>query len=139
MYVGPRKSTKSQQQEREMWQGDVNGINKGTMIAVLATNDENDHPFWLAKVTKVFKERDVLNGVEVHWYHTTAKDPLKGKYDPEMVKPSKKGKTLGSSRRVDTLNLVDVEILVYGFDLKKSGHLRKTTIEMLKQKVKDLS
>ena len=98
------------------------------MIVVLATNDENDHPFWLAKVTKVFKEHDVLNGVEVHWYNTTAKDPLKGKYDPEMVKSSKKGKRLGSSCCVDTLNLVDVEILVYGFDLKKSGHLRKITI-----------
>ena len=45
MYVGPRKSTKRQQQEREMWEGDVNEIKEGTMIAVLATNDENDHPF----------------------------------------------------------------------------------------------
>ena len=122
-----------------MWEGDINEIKEGTMIVVLATNDENDNPFWLAKVTKVIKEQDVLNGVEVHWYRTTAEDPLKGKYDPEMVKPSKKGKRSGSSRRVDTLNLEDVEILVYGFDLKKFGHLRKTTIEMVKQKVKDLS
>ena len=77
-----------------MWEGDVNEIKEGTMIAVLATNDENDHPFWLAKVTKFFKEHDVLNGVEVHWYHTTAEDPLKGKYDLEMVKPREKEKTI---------------------------------------------
>ena len=75
-----------------MWEGDLHEIKEGTMIAILATNKENDHPFWFAKVTKVFKQHNVLNGVEVYQYHTIIKDSLKEKYDLNMVKSSKKGK-----------------------------------------------
>ena len=54
------------------------------MIAVLATDDPRQYPFWIAKAMKVNKENEELVSVEVHWY-ATDKHPFDGVYKAEMV------------------------------------------------------
>ena len=65
-YLGARKSTLHQKQEKEMWEGDANELHVGTMIVVLAIDDENEYPFWLAKIIKVEEHNQLIHLVEVH-------------------------------------------------------------------------
>jgi hypothetical protein len=39
-------------------------------------------------------------------------------------------------RRITTLNLEEVNVIIYAFTLTKSGHLRKSAINMIKEKLK---
>ena len=47
---------------------------------------------------------------------------------------AKRGKK--TTRRISTLHLEDVDVIVYEFTLTKSGHFRKSTIVMLQPKFK---
>ena len=38
-------------------------------------------------------------------------------------------------RRISTLHLEEVDVILYDFTLTKSGHLRKSTISMIKEKL----
>ena len=48
----------------------------------------------------------------------------------------KKKKTV---RKISTLHLVDVDVILYDFTLTKSEHLRKSTVAMLVEKLKATS
>lgn len=127
-YVGARKTTQRRQQEKEMWEDDVNELTVGIMIAVLASDDESGCPFWIAKIIKIHEENQTICSIDVHWYKAVEEDAITSRYYPKVIKVNKKKQKGGSERRINNLNLEDVEILVYGFTLKKSGHLQQQTI-----------
>ena len=138
MYIGSRRSRAQREAMEDLYRGSVQDIKEGCMIAVLADGDPNGYPFWVAKVLKVFTENEDVTGVEVHWYATNT-HPFNGVYKPEMVVDKKNGgkrKRKGTNinrRRTDILQLKDVDILVYDFNLTKRGTLRFKTTEILKR------
>jgi len=138
MYIGSRRSRAQREAMEDLYRGSVQDIKEGCMIAVLADGDPNGYPFWVAKVIKVFTENEDVTSVEVHWYATNT-HPFNGVYKPEMVVDKKNGgkrKRKGTNinrRRTDILQLKDVDILVYDFNLTKRGTLRFKTTEILKR------
>ena len=79
--------------------------------------------------------------IVVHWYHTSSPNAFTRKYSLEMVKDV--GGTSRNQRRknrlsTSTLTLDSVDILVYDFSLTKTGHLRQTTIKIIKEKITDM-
>ena len=140
IYVGPRMSKEAEAR----WRGDLQDIKVGTLIATLADGDDLGHPFWIAKVLELIKDepRNKLLSLKVHWYHTTCQNAFTGKYTLEMIttttgRGTKRRKK--NIRRITTLHLEDVDIILYDFALTKSGHLRKSTINMLTEKLKILN
>ena len=108
------------------------------MIAVLATDDPRQYPFWIAKAMKVNKENEEVVSVEVHWYATDT-HPFDGVYKAEMVvekkvcrKRNRKGQKI-NRRRIDILKLEEVDILVYDFKMTKKGTLHSKTLEIIKK------
>ena len=87
---------------------------------------------------KFNKENEEFISIEVHWYAMDT-HPFDGVYKTEMVvekKVCKKRKRKGQNvnhRRIDILNLEDVDILVYDIQLTKKGTLRSKTIEIIKR------
>ena len=49
-----------------MWTGSIEDLKEGDMVAVLALGDSTNLPFWIAKVTKVYKENDITISIDVH-------------------------------------------------------------------------
>eukprot|EP01018_Ginkgo_biloba_P036201 Gb_02275 [translate_table: standard] len=136
MYIGARKS---HARHKDIYSGSVQDIKVGSMIVVLATNCEHGHLFWIAKVLNLIYKDDEINAIEVHWYSTKT-NSLKGVYNPEMIivedrKKKRKRKCTIARRRIDMLFLDSVDILVYDFTLTKRHQLRKTTIDIIKQKL----
>ena len=79
--------------------------------------------------------------IVVHWFHTSSSDAFTRKYSLDMVKDV--GGTSRKWRRknlqsTSTLTLDHVDILVYDFSLTKTGHLRQTTIKIIKEKIPDM-
>ena len=80
--------------------------------------------------------------IVVHWFHTSSPDAFIGKYSSEMVKDI--GGTIRKRRRknilssASTLTLDHIDILVYDFSLTKTGHLRPTTIKIIKEKIPNM-
>jgi hypothetical protein len=137
IYVGPKMSKEAEAR----WRGNLQEIEVGMLIATLAEDDELGHPFWIAKVLKVSRSEadNKLLSLRVHWYHTTSQNAFSGKYSLEMIgitsgKGAKRRKK--NVRRITTLNLQEVDVIIYAFTLTKSGHLRKSTINMIKEKLK---
>ncbi len=136
IYVGPRMS----REKESRWHGTLQEINVGSLIATLADNDDLGHPFWIAKVIELIKDESnqALISLKVHWYHTTNHNAFAGKYILEMLSANagkggkRKKKTI---RRISTLHLEEVDVILYDFTLTKSGHLRKSTISMIKEKL----
>ena len=119
-------------------------VQVGSLIATLADGDVLGHPFWIAKVIDLIKDdsQTTILSLKVHWYHTTSKNAFTGKYTLEMMSTTtrigaKKKKKI--VRRISTLHLVDVDVILYRFTLTKSGHLRQSTIAMLEEKFKATS
>ena len=139
IYVGPRISRVAEAR----WQGNVHELQVGMMVATLAGGDEMGHPFWIAKITDIIKDEvgNQVTSIVVHWLHTSSPDAFTGKYSLEMVKDV--GGTSKKRRRknipsTSTLTLDHVDILVYDFSLTKTGHLRQTTIKIIKEKIPDM-
>ena len=80
--------------------------------------------------------------MKVHWYHTTSPNAFTCKYTLKMMSTNvgtgakRRKKTI---RRISTLHLEDVDVILYDFTLTKSGHLRKSIIVMLQAKLKTTS
>ena len=55
MYIVSRRSSAKRREMEDLYKGSVQDIKEGCMIAVLATDDACDYPFWIAKVMKVNK------------------------------------------------------------------------------------
>ena len=140
IYVGPRMSKESEAR----WHGNLQEIKAGSLIATLADGDALGHPFWIAKVIELIKDdcQTILRSLKVHWYHTTSSNAFTGKYTLEMISTNvgtgakRRKKT---TRRISTLHLEDVDVILYDFTLTKSGHLRKSTIVMLQAKLQTTS
>ena len=49
-----------------MWSGSIVYLKEGNTVAILASGDPNDLPFWIAKVTKVNKENDRTIKIDMH-------------------------------------------------------------------------
>ena len=113
------------------------------LVATIAGGDKLGHPFWIAKIIEIIRddEGNQVKFIVVHWYHTSSKDAFTIKYSLEMVKDVE-----GSSRKLrrknlpstSTLALDNVDILVYDFALTKTSHLRKTTINIIKENIPDV-
>ena len=138
MYIGSRRSSAKRREMEDLYRGSVQDIKEGCMIAVLATDDPRQYPFWIAKAMKVNKENEEVVSVEVHWYATDT-HPFDGVYKAEMVvekkvcrKRNRKGQKI-NRRRIDILKLEEVDILVYDFKLTKKDTLRSKTIEIIKR------
>ena len=137
IYVGPRMSREAEAR----WHGNLQEISVGSLIVTLADGDELGHPFWIAKVIELIKDENqsLLLSLKVHWYHTMSPNAFTGKYTLEMMTTAagsgakKRKKTI---RRISTLLLEEVDVILYDFTLTKSGHLRKSTITMIKEKLK---
>ena len=100
-------------------------------------------PFGLRKITDISKDEvgNQVTSIVVHWFHTSSADAFTGKYSLEMVKDvggTKRKQTRKNLPSTSTLTLDDVDILVYDFSLTKTGHLRQTTIKIIKEKIPDM-
>ena len=110
------------------------------LVAILAGCDKLGHPFWIAKIIEIIRddEGNQVKSIVVHWYHTSSKDAFTSKYSLEMVKDvddSSRKRRRKNLPNTSTLALDNVDILVYDFALTKTGHLRKTTINIIKEKI----
>ncbi len=137
IYVGPRMSRETEAR----WHGNLQEISVGSLIVTLVDDDELGHPFWIAKVIELIKDESqtLLLSLKVHWYHTTSLNAFTGKYLLEMMSvaaPSNAKRKRKTVRRVSTLHLEEVDVILYDFTLTKSGHLRKSTIAMIQEKLK---
>ena len=56
MYIGSRRSSAKRREMEDLYKGSVQDIKEGCMIAVLATDDPRQYPFWIAKAMKVNKK-----------------------------------------------------------------------------------
>ena len=137
--MGPRISRTTEAR----WQGNLHELQVGMLVATLAGGDELGHPFWFARILEMIKDEqgNQVMSIVVHWYHTSSPDAFTGKYSLEMVKDVE-----GTSRKqrrknlptTSSLALDNVDILVYDFSLTKTGHLRQTTIKIIKEKIPDV-
>lgn len=91
-YIGAKKTSQRRQYEKEMWEGNVDELTVGTMIAVLAMDDESGCPFWIAKIIKIHEQNLSIDSIDVHSYKAIGEDAITRKYYPKMIKVSKKGK-----------------------------------------------
>ena len=95
------------------------------------------------KITDIIKDElsNQVTSIVVHWFQNSSPNAFTGKYSLEMVKDV--GGTNRKHRRknlpsTSTLTLYHVDILVYDFSLTKTGHLRQTTIKIIKEKIPDM-
>ena len=113
------------------------------MVATLASGDEMGHPFWIAKITDSIKDEvgNQVTSIVVHWFHTSSPDAFTGIYSLEMLKDvrgTSKKRRRKNIPSTSTLTLDHVDILVYDFSLTKTGHLRQTTIKIIKEKIPNI-
>ena len=139
IYVGPRLTRGAE----STWQGNLQDITIGMLIATPAEGNELGHPFWIGKVIEVLMHEDQnkIKSLKVHWYSTRCKNAFTGKYTLEMMEISSaigKRKRKKNVQSTSLLNLDEVDILVYDFALTKTGHLRKSTVHIIKEKLPGL-
>ena len=139
IYVGPRKSRIVEAR----WQGNLQELQVGMLVATLAGDDNLGHPFWIAKIIELVKDEEgnQTKSIVVHWYQTSSPDAFTGKYSLEMVKDvrcSSRKRRRKNIPSTTTLALDRVDILVYDFSLTKSGHLRQATIKIIKEKIPNM-
>ena len=93
---------------------------------------ENDlrHQFWIGKVLDVVmhENQNKIKSTKVQWYNTTSKNAFSGKYTLELMeRPTSRGhrKRNRNIRNTSTLDMEEVDIIVYDFTCTKAGRLRK--------------
>ena len=87
------------------------------------------------------ENQNKINTTKVHWYNTMSKNAFTGKYTLEMMeglmsRGNRKRKR--NIRNTSTLDMQEVDIIVYDFTLTKAGRLRKSTIDIIKEKLPSL-
>ena len=78
-----------------------------------------------------------IKSIKLHWYTTKSENAFMGKYTLEMIEcPTTWGgrKRKQNIRNTSTLDICDVDIIVYDFTLTKAGRLRKSKIHIIKEK-----
>ncbi|KAL3701108.1 hypothetical protein R1sor_019130 [Riccia sorocarpa] len=117
--------------------GDLSELQVNSLIAVVCEEDELERPFWIAKVINIqsFIEKDnkkIPKEVYVQWFATESSDAYTGRYFPSVEKIIGKGR----GRRLlhkQMLNLTDVSVLAFGFELTQRSILRVTTVKVIKE------
>ena len=89
------------------------------------------------------ENQNQIKSTKVHWYNTKCKNAFTGKYPLEMMecatsRGSRKWKRNMFMRNTTTLEMQDVDIIVYDFTLTKVERLRKLTIDIIKEKLSSL-
>ena len=87
------------------------------------------------------ENQNKIKSTKVHWYNTTSKNAFTSKYTLEMMEcPTSRGnrKRKRNIRNRLTLDMQEVDIIVYDFTLTKVGRLRNSTIDMIKEKFPSL-
>ena len=139
IYVGPRMTKATE----ACWQGNLQEMKVGMLIATPADDNDLGHQFWIGKVLDVVmhENQNQIKSTKVHWYNTKSKNAFTGKYTLEMMEcPTSRGnrKRKRNIRNTSTLDMQDVDIIVYDFTLTKVGRLRKSTIDIIKEKLPSL-
>ena len=139
IYVGPRMTKAAEAR----WQGNLQELAVGMLIATPADENSHGHQFWLGKILEVLMNEieKTIKSIKVHWYNTRSENAFTGKYTLEMIEcPTTRGgrKRKRNIRNTSTLDISDVDIIVYDFTLTKAGRLRKSTIDIIKEKLPSL-
>ena len=139
IYVGPRMTKAAEAR----WQGNLQELAAGMLIATPADENSHGHQFWIGKILEVLMHEieHTIKSIKVHWYNTRSENAFTGKYTLEMIEcPTTRGgrKRKRNIRNTSTLDISDVDIIVYDFTLTKAGRLRKSTIDIIKEKLPSL-
>jgi hypothetical protein len=139
IYVGPRMTKAAEAR----WQGNLQELTAGMLIATPADENSHGHQFWVGKILEVLMHEieNTIKSINVHWYNTRSANAFTGKYTLEMIEcPTRRGgrKRKRNIRNTSTLDISDVDIIVYDFTLTKAGRLRKSTIDIIKEKLPGL-
>ena len=118
------------------------------LIATPTYKNDQGH-LWICKVVDVvmhenmnlIKSMTLIKSITMHWYNTRSKNAFIGKYTLEMTEcPTSRGhkRRKRDIRKTSTLNISEVDIIVYNFTLRKNGCLRRPTINIIKEKLLSL-
>ena len=113
------------------------------LITTLANDNDLGHQFLIGNVLDVVmhENQNQIKSTKVHWYNTTSKNAFTCKYTLVMMEcPTSRGnrKRKKNIRNTSTLDMQDVDIIVYNFPLTKARSLRKSTIDIIKEKLPSL-
>ena len=113
------------------------------LVTTLADENDLEHRFWIGKVLDVVmhENQNKIKSTKVHWYNTTSKNAFTGKYILEMTEcPTSRGnkRRKRNIRNTSTLDMQEVDIIVYDFTLTKVRRLRKSTQDIIKEELSSL-
>ena len=95
------------------------------LITTPADENSHGHQFWIGKILEVLMHEieHTIKSMKVHWYNTRSENAFTGKYTLEMIEcPTTRGgrKRKRNIRNTSTLDISDVDIIVYDFTLTKA-------------------
>ena len=122
---------------KSRWQGNLQELKVEMLIATSTNNDRLGHQFWISKVVNVVTLHEsisLIKSIKVQWYNTRSKNEFTGKYTLSRGNKRRKRNIWNTL----TLDINEVDIIVYDFTLTKVGCLRKPTINIIKVKLPSL-
>ena len=139
IYIGPRMTKVVEAH----WQGNAQEINVGMLTVTPADANDMGHQFWIVKVLDLVmhENQNQIKPMKVHWYNTKSKNAFAGKYTLEMMEcptTRRNRKLRRNIRNTSTLDMQEVDIIVYDFIITKSGCPRKLTVDIIKSKLPSL-
>ena len=84
------------------------------------------------------EDQNEIDAIKVHWYNTRSKNAFTWKYILEMLECARSRDNRKRKRNMcitSTMNINEVDIIVYGFTLIKVVRLRKLTVHIIKEKL----
>lgn len=116
--------------------GDLEELQVGSFLAVACEDDEEGRPFWIAKVlairTFMCSNSKHPKDIFIQWFATESSDPFTGRYFPSVEKIVGKGRGKKQLHK-QVIDLGEVTVLAFGFDLTTRSILRATTIRVIKE------
>ena len=81
--MGPRMSKATEAR----WQGNLQELVVGMLIATLADDNEQGHQFWIGKILEALMHgiETTIKFIKVHWYNTRSQNAFMDKYTLEMM------------------------------------------------------
>ena len=92
------------------WQGNLQEMKVGMLIATPTDDNDLGHQFWIGKVLDVVmhENQNQMKSTKVHWYNTKSNNAFTGKYTLEMMEyPTSRGnrKRKRNIRNTSTLDM----------------------------------
>ena len=83
IYVRPRMTKAIESR----WQGNLQELKVGMLIATPTNNNDPGYQFWIGKVVDVVMHESIslIKSIKVHWYNTRYKNAVTSKYALEMI------------------------------------------------------